>query len=389
MKISRDIVVPHDENGRGVFPGFIRYIDAKKPILFHRYGRVDGSDAYDDFLDCLSTDNGLTWSEPEIHLKSQAVEGGRLRYAENAAYFDEPTGKLLTFTSRSVYQDDKPIAANHWAIEFSSYDVKTGEWEAPQVSDFDVPAGLTVSFSFPIKLSSGQVLVPVQKRRVDKQGQLVYMPGYWSPQYEALVLIGQRNSSGKFSWQMSKPATIEAEKSSRGLCEPTIAQLKDGRIAMVCRGDNGFFPEKPGRKWVCFSKDCGESWSAPSPLQGTDGSQYESGANGSALIRSIVNDKLYWVGNLALNNQRANGNWPRSPLVIAEVSEEPFGLVPENLVEIDKQRSGDTDKLQLSNFRYYQDRQTGELCILLTRFGEYDVKQWRKANYYQYRVAIT
>src|SRR5699024_9673655 len=127
-------------------------------------------------------------------------------------------------------------------------------------------------------------------------------------------------------------------KSSRGVCEPTIAELKDGTIAMVCRGDNGFFPEKSGRKWVCFSKDNGESWSKPQSLKDTNGDDYESGANGSALIRSIANGKLYWLGVLAMDGERAKGNWPRSPLVIAQMSEEPFGIVPGTISEIDRRR---------------------------------------------------
>ena len=44
--------------------------------------------------------------------------------------------------------------------------------------------------------------------------------------------------------------------------------------------------------------------------------------------------------------------------------------------------------MQLSNFRYYQDRETGEVVIFLSRYGEQSAKQWMLADYYRYRVAL-
>jgi hypothetical protein len=44
--------------------------------------------------------------------------------------------------------------------------------------------------------------------------------------------------------------------------------------------------------------------------------------------------------------------------------------------------------LQLSNFRYYQDRRTGELCIRLVRFAERDADNWKDADYYEYRIEL-
>ena len=57
------------------------------------------------------------------------------------------------------------------------------------------------------------------------------------------------------------------------------------------------------------SRDEGDTWSAPVPLPATGGEPIESGSNGSALFRSIKNGRLYWMGNLALRGEHANGNW--------------------------------------------------------------------------------
>jgi hypothetical protein len=38
--------------------------------------------------------------------------------------------------------------------------------------------------------------------------------------------------------------------------------------------------------------------------------------------------------------------------------------------------------------RLSKDRETGDLVVFLSRFGERDAKQWFLADYYRYRVAI-
>jgi hypothetical protein len=181
---------------------------------------------------------------------------------------------------------------------------------------------------------------------------------------------------------------IAPELSSRGLDENALVELGDGRIAAVCRGDNSAFPDKPGYKWLSFSHDDGQTWSAPVPLPTTGGEPLESGANGSAFFRSVKNGRLYWMGNLALRGERPNGNWPRSPLVIVEVQEEPFAFKRETIFAVDERNYNDSPRVQMSNFRFYQDRENGEVVIFLTRYGEFSEKEWMLADYYRYRVRM-
>ena len=42
----------------------------------------------------------------------------------------------------------------------------------------------------------------------------------------------------------------------------------------------------------------------------------------------------------------------------------------------------------MSNFRFYQDRETGDVVIFLTRYGEKSEKEWMVADYYRYRVGM-
>jgi hypothetical protein len=245
-----------------------------------------------------------------------------------------------------------------------------------------------MSFSFPIKTSRGRLLFPGMRRVVDAGGKSVHYRDCWAPVDEMVTVIGEWTQDGELAWRLGKPLNLAPERSSRGLDENALAELPDGRVAAICRGDNSMFPEKPGYKWLSFSRDDGETWSAPVPLPATGGEPIESGANGSALFRSLLNGKLYWLGNLALDGERANGNWPRSPLCLVEVQEEPFALKRDTIFMVDRRGPNDSARVQLSNFRFYQDRQTGELVIFLTRYGERSAEQWMLADYYRYRVQM-
>jgi hypothetical protein len=70
------------------------------------------------------------------------------------------------------------------------------------------------------------------------------------------------------------------------------------------------------------------------------------------------------------------------------VREEPFALRRETLLVIDERSGGDSPRVQLSNFRFYQDRDTGDLVVFLTRYGERSASEWMLADYYRYRVAM-
>jgi hypothetical protein len=194
---------------------------------------------------------------------------------------------------------------------------------------------------------------------------------------------------------------FDTEKTARGLCEPTVAELLDGTFVMVSRGSNAVFiegkgqvvkTEHPGVKWVSYSYDRGQSWTKAVPLTDEYGKYLESSATGSFLFRSIVNGKLYWLGNLCTESQKAIGNWPRDHLMLAELSESGcIAVKRETIALVAAPASGETDQVQHSNFRAYQDRETGELVLLMNRFferGGYENMAWHNTDLYRYRIRI-
>lgn len=390
MKIEKELFLDVDKSGRPVFPGFISYIDEMKPFLIHRYGRLDFSDGYDDFCDSFSYDNGKIWTEPVLMLKGYRERDKFIRYAENACFFEGKRKKLFTFASKRTY-----LLGNQIEVDGPSFvvcnvlDVERNKWCGEKKIENELPGHLFISFCFPIQIDDNTVLIPAITRMVDRNGKIVHYKDCWAPANMALTIIMKITEDGLPDFIIGNPVGICLEKSSRGIGENTIVRLDSGKLAMVCRGDNSMFPEKLGYKWVCFSYDNGMNWSEPEPLICDDGTVFESGSNGSALLRSKKNGRIYWIGNLCIEKtHRANGNWPRYPLVIAEIIEEPFTIKRSSISIIDTRLPGEPETLQLSNFRVYQDRENCDIIVLLTRFGERDMNNWKNAGYYKYRIKL-
>jgi hypothetical protein len=397
--LSKERFLRYDEKGRPAVPGFVTYVSKDKPILLHRFGREDYSDAYDDYMDMFSYDNGRTWTQPVLHLKSKDVEGGKIRYGEQAALFDPETEKLIVVINKSFYPSDTLDVDLPYSLVQEIYEPATNTWSDLAPLDLDFPGGIAVSFCNPIKTSRGRLVFPAQGTYLDEKGKPVHYKGCWSPAGIIVHLLGDYGKDGTIRWKLSKPVIPDLEKTSRGFYEPAVAELKDGRFAMVLRGDNSMFPERPGYKWVSFSDDHCETWTEPVPLPCDEGEPIESSSTGSMLFRSIKNGRLYWIGNLCIEGAwvfgtycektlRPYGNFPRTPLVIAEVQENPFSLKRDTITVIDRQQPYEPPQVQLSNFRFYQDRENGDIVLFLTRYGERAAEAWKLADYYRYRIAI-
>ena len=385
--ISREVFAEH-EDGRPVVNGFVSYISADSSVLMLCTGYEDYSDAYDDYSTRISRDNGATWTKLESRWIGYDVEGGKIRYAEPAALFDPDTGKLMVLVDENLYPDDTLNVDGVCRVTLDTYDTGTEAWSDRELLDLSPGRALAVSFPFPIKTSAGRIVCPAMRHILDAEGKTIHVRGCWAPAHESLMILGDYRADGSIDWHLGSPVPLDLDRTSRGLDENTVVELSDGRLALVCRGDNSMFPEKQGYKWLSFSGDQGESWSAAEPLRCDRGDPIESSATGSALFRSRVSGKIYWVGNLCIHGVRANGNYPRSPLVVAEVQEDPFAIRRDTITVIDQQAPGEPEKVQMSNFQYYQDRETGELVVFVTRYAEESAEDWKRANYYRYRVEI-
>ncbi len=239
---------------------------------------------------------------------------------------------------------------------------------------------LQVSFYDPLKMKNGKILLPIYKIPMGSD-----YDNFFSVPLEACCFIGTWQGD-RLEWDLSETVTIDPRLSTRGLAEPTVAELDDGTIIMIIRGSNREAPHMPGYKWCSLSHDGGYTWTDAEPLLYDTGENFFSPAAGSILIRSSRNGKLYWIGNIVPENP--DGNRPRYPLQIAEVCEEKKAVKKHTVRSIDDRSESDSSFVQLSNYRVYEDRETGEFVLFMARFQEIS-QQDQTSPAWQYRIGIS
>ena len=393
MDIQRRVLIPL-QNGVGIEQVNTCYGSRSGTRLFQVYASTAGDDAFGTFYQRISDDNGRTWSEPSLLYQPQETPEGVVRLGETALFLDEDRDAILHSYNHGLYPAGQFTgdAERYIRIFFRvSYDGGKSFGEGTQVIQRGYDSehwasgvvyrqnGMAISFCAPIKTKRGDIIVPVQTCPVSADFQ---EPA--SIKWKAGCLIG-RWVRKRLVWDLSEMICLPAAVSSRGLCEPAIAELADGSLLMICRGSNYGLPDAPGHKWLSVSRDGGRVWSPPVAWTYSNGQPFFSPATGSRLIRHSVNGKLYWIGNIVSSNPE--GNRPRFPLQIAEVDEDKRALIADTVRVVEDVREGDSPLVQFSNFRVYEDRETHEFVLTMARFQEKGEKILDSPAY-QYRIVI-
>jgi hypothetical protein len=200
----------------------------------------------------------------------------------------------------------------------------------------------------------------------------------------SLCFIGNWNRDRQdYDWKAGQRIEIFPEKSSRGLMEPEVAELRGGRLLVVWRGSNT--AKTPGRKWFSISKDGGQTLDEVKEFGYDDGSIFYSPSSYHRMLRHSVTKKLYWIGNICI--EPPSGNSPRYPLVIAEVDETIPALKRHTVTVIDDRRPGQPAAIQFSNFSLLENRETHELELHLTTYGQ-DPSNVYAADNYKYTLLL-
>lgn len=392
MKVTREVLIPAEE-GAAVMEVNTCYRSPQGLGLLQQYSEVVGSDTFGRYFQRSSEDNGRTWSQPRLIFRPRQTPQGMVRWGEGTLFLDEARGTIIHWHNHDLYP------ADHYTGE-----VRTRTRILLQVSgdggESWTPARqlvqrghdpehwaegvfvgrncIAISFCAPITTRQGRVLLPAQLCPLGSD-----YSNSWLIKWEAGCFLGEWVGR-RLEWERSQFVRIDPALSSRGLCEPTLAELEDGRLLMVCRGSNYTMPQAPGYKWFATSGDGGDSWSPPAPFTYADGRPFYSPATGSRLLRTR-RGRLYWIGNITPDNP--DGNRPRYPLQIAQVDEGRLGLVPGSVRLIEDRQPGDPPAVQFSNFRVYEDRETGDLLLAMARIqerGEADLS----SPSYQYRLRL-
>lgn len=351
-----------------------------------------------------SADGGRTWSAATEIPTLEQRPGGKLRRALRGGVADPRTGRFVRFHIEGLLPTDDPLEGmRQWYVCYSVSSDGGRTWpvnarviqDGPEFSPDHPLPGVWIGkncvmvgdlASVPVFLRDGTLLVPVIITPLGPDGTY-HNPGGGYTYSDAAALRGRWREDGTLSWELSGLIKADPARSTRGMDEPTFAELSDGRILAVLRGSNHTKPTLPAHRWAAWSADGGRTWTPPEPWTYDDGTAFFSPSSCSQLV-SHSSGRLFWIGNISPKNP--DGNRPRFPLVIGEVDAQSGRLLRGTVRPIDDRGPGDGELLSLSNFSAREDRTTGEIVVNLSRLfqhsrpGETD---WT-SDAYLYRVKM-
>jgi hypothetical protein len=385
MPIARvlacDVFLPSP--GPGVAVNASTYATTRgAPRLLSVHGLISRSDTVDVSFRRFSEDNGRTWGPVEEWPTKFEAPNGTGRRHPRGGYLDPKSGRFLEVWTEGVLPTDNPLEGmRQWGLMYavSEDGGRTDRIGEPLVqdepgydADHPLPGVVRGKTSVmigdltcrPITLKDGAILLPVQATPAGPDG-FYHKPANALTFTDALVLRGRWKPDGRLAWTASARVSCDPGRSTRGMIEPTLAELPDGRILMVMRGSNDAQQTMPGRRWHAFSSDQGRTWSAPEPWRYTDGEVFFSPSSCSQLVPHS-SGRIFWVGNISAQNPRCNS--PRYPLVLAEVDRNSGLLKRDTLAVLDDRRPGENERLTLSNFLVREDLESPDLLLHLSRY---------------------
>lgn len=233
--------------------------------------------------------------------------------------------------------------------------------------------------SIPVITKKGEILVPAQTTPLGPDGEL-WNPGGGFTYTDVVVLIGTWTNDNKITWKMSKRIKADPHRSTRGMIEPALLEMQDGRLLMVMRGSNegkgNTGDPLPSYKWYTVSTDGGESWSDPEPFTFEDGKAFYSPSSMSTLFEHS-SGRCFWVGNM--NEENSKGNLPRWPLVFAELNTKNLKLIRKSILVADTHHEEDNSRgrLDISHISLIEDRKTKEIILTYPRsYNAYQSREW-------------
>ena len=399
--LSREVFVASPAPGTGVMGGSY-YCEPSGERLISIHSLTSRSDTVDAAFVRSSDDGGSTWSEPTPWAMKFDDAGGTGRRHPRGGYVDPATGRYISVWTEGVLPTDEPLEGmSAWTLHYSvSADGGRTQIVNEQVvhegDDYDETnhlPGVSVGSNCvmigdlgqrPLTRSDGGILIPVQSSPVGPDGTY-HNPGAGFTYTDCMLLMGRWQPDGRLAWTCSQRIAGDPERSTRGMIEPTIAELNDGTILMVMRGSNDARHDLPGHRWVSRSSDAGMTWTTPEPWTYDDGTAFYSPSSCSQLIPHS-DGRLYWMGNICPQNPQ--GNRPRYPMVLGEVDRDTGALIASTITTIDDRQQDEDDQLTLSNFYVREERGSGDLLLHLPRFFAADPAEGFCADLMLLRVRL-
>lgn len=391
-RVRREVFLPSPANGTAVMAEayYTRSQGGRMLSIEHRLSR---SDTVDAAYYRTSRDHGRTWSVAVARSTGERRPAGMWRRHPRACHLDPSTGRFLEFWVEGVLPTDDPLEGmRQWNI-FYTVDGGAARQLIHEGAEFDARHPLPGVYSgrncvmlgdvasLPLTLPDGSILVPAITSPLGSDGEL-YNPTRGYTYTDALVLHGRWRGK-RLTWSAAEPVKGDPLRSTRGMDEPTLARLADGRILMLLRGSNDRNPSLPGHRWVSYSTDGGWHWTQPQPWTYTTGETFFSPSACSQLLHHS-NGRLYWVGHITPSNPR--GNRPRYPVVLGEVDQTSGLLIRDSVIPLDDRHPGEDEILMIYPPYAREDRRTREIALHISRIFAFR-EGWR-GDALLYRIGV-
>src|SRR5262245_24048338 len=214
------------------------FIALKNGILMFVYSRFTGGGADDaraDLAAVYSGDRGKTWSlryEPvlENEGKKNVMSVSLLRVAENEI--------AMFYLRKNSLEDCIPM------MRLSTDEGRTWTDATPCIAG---EGYYVMNNDRAVQLKSGRIVLPLARHAKSGEKRSV----------RSTALCAYSDNGGR-TWKKSTTELEGPEASRTGLQEPGVIELKDGRLMMFMRTDQGC-------QYRSFSKDGGDTWSPAEP----------------------------------------------------------------------------------------------------------------------------
>ena len=427
--VEKELIVP--ATGTGVAEKRLQYyLDAAGTVRkeIKEFQSQDDTADYREYR--YSYDNGKTWTEWVREPLPAREPVGNDEIDENLGYqnaqhvYNPVIGHFVSLQCQFIYIDGYAATeAHYWAgytrpmhsfLMIENTDgtalervlVKYEEGADYSRETYRTTDYLTTNISRGsdlIVLANGDILfnlcIPVnvacQMAGLDLQ-EVFPTTGGLGHAWALLVARGVWNAdTEQYDITYSEPIIMDDTLSTRGISEPMFAELPDGRIFCIFRTSTDkvsgwtyrLDPNAPACKYYTISEDGGKTFSEPKPWCYEDGEVVYSPASICQVVKSEVTGKLYWIGN-ACSKAEVNGAFPRFPLYLIEINPETGLAIRESTVLIDTRKTGESEKVQLSNFCILENREAGTLEIYLSKLGQFSGKPTYECETWKYTVYL-
>lgn len=281
------VINPSKEFPRNSEGDIIELKDGRLCLIYTRFTGGGGDHAAADLVMRTSDDNGRSWSDDRIVLRStgglnvMSVSLLRLNSSEIALFYLRKTSE----------EDCRPLMC------ISTDETQT--WSQPTVCITDKVGYYVLNNDRAVQLRTGRLILPVAWHR--SPGEARDMAG--------VIMCYLSDDNGK-TWRRSKDSFKGYGTNGRRIIvqEPGVVELKDGLLMMFMRTN-------AGSQYICYSQDGGDTWSKAQP------------SNLASPLSPASIKHIPWTGDLLCvwNDHSGVHNYPkgrRTPLCLAVSKDE-------------------------------------------------------------------